>query len=605
MSTKIPIAFLVASALGACSGGFSPEAGPDATADATPDADTATNARDASLSDTGVDGSSAPDAAPPRRWSSPPLYWTAYEYNYVHDDYIPESVWQANVDWVAATLAPHGYDAVVTDGWVYGDSTVNGDGYITKYNNSWAHDFAYWQAYCASKGLRLGVYYNPLWIQRSAYVQNNAVAHTGYTIQSIAGALRATNKYGKYWLDPAKPGAKEYVQGYVAYFKSIGVKLLRLDFLTEFETTYGTPAYDQALTWIREAAGDDLFLSLVMPNGRNMAATEIKYGDMMRVSEDTFTGGFNALSDRGRGVLNAAWPVAENAFDGFTHFSPVSGRGQMILDGDAIRLNTFANDVERRTCLSLYTIAGSPIPIADQVDTIGSSGALLQNEELLALSRSWLVGKPLSPTRSGVDSQRWAGQTEDGDWVVGLFNREATAQARSVDYASDLGLAAAAPTRDLWAHADLGSANAHTANLLPHDSALVKIRTVQKKYEAEVAALSGGAKFNSDHGGHSAFGFVDGLNQPAARVRFHVARAAAGALKMRVRYANGATIAKTGSVYVNGAKSGTLTMGALSTWEAWSDVVVDIALSQGLNVVDVAVDAGDTGGFNLDYVQVE
>jgi glucan 1,6-alpha-isomaltosidase len=249
---------------------------------------------------------SAPSALP-FATVAPPLYWTTYEYCYTHDDFIPENVWQKNVDWVTNQLKPLGYSMIVTDGWIYGDAAVNSDGYLTKYNNNWQGDWAYWSAALAQKGLTLGVYYNPLWIQASAYTQNNLVHGTTYTIQQIAGIRRSTGKYEKYWIDPSKPGAKEYVQGYVNYFKSMNVKFLRLDFLSEFENDHGTANYDKILGWIREAAGNNVFLSLVMPNEYNMPSTEVKYCNMMRVSEDSFQGGWRALQFRSptRSILSS------------------------------------------------------------------------------------------------------------------------------------------------------------------------------------------------------------------------------------------------------------------------------------------------------------
>jgi alpha-glucosidase len=412
--------------------------------------------------------------------ATPPLYWTPYEYNYTHDDFIPEQVFKANVDWVASRLAPFGYDSVVTDGWIYGDTAINADGYITKYSNAWTHDFAYWSGYCASHGLKLGVYFNPLWILQSAYEQNGKVQGTSIPIQSIAGPPRSTQaRYQKHWVDPSKPGAKEYVQGYVRYFKAMGVKLLRLDFLTEFEAAYGTAAYDLALSWIREAAGEELFISLVMPNAYDMASTEVKYGDMMRVSEDTFTGGWPALSGRNEGSLFPIWPRLRNAFDGFIYFSPVSGSshgpGKLILDGDAIRLNTFASDEERKTCISLYTLAGSPIPIADQVDTIGPSAWLYENRELLELSKSGFVGKPLSPALGDPRSETWTGRDGDAQWIVGLFNRGGAPATREIDFASELRIQGAAQVRDLWRHQDLGSFSKYSVKLGPHESRVLRI----------------------------------------------------------------------------------------------------------------------------------
>lgn len=48
---------------------------------------------------------------------------------------------------------------------------------------------------------------------------------------------------GLYWVDVNRPGAKEYVQGYVRYFAALGVRYLRVDFLSWFET--GTRYVDE------------------------------------------------------------------------------------------------------------------------------------------------------------------------------------------------------------------------------------------------------------------------------------------------------------------------------------------------------------------------
>jgi len=257
----------------------------------------------------------------------------------------------------------------------------------------------------------------------------------------------------------------------------MNVKLLRLDFLSEFENDYGTANYDKVLAWIREAAGNDLFISLVMPNEYNMAVTETKYGNMMRVSEDSFQGGWPALSDRYRGQFFPVWPSLRNAFDGFIYFSPVAGKNRMILDGDALRLNTFANDVERKTAVTLYTVAGSPIPIADQVDTIGASLKFYSNPELRQLTQSWFVAKPLHAKLGDFDNQRWVGRTPDGQWVVALFNRDNTPKSISIDFKKDLGESAPMSIRDLWKHTDFPMQTSFSTTLAPHDSVILKLNS--------------------------------------------------------------------------------------------------------------------------------
>ena len=93
-----------------------------------------------------------------------PLYWTAYEPCFTADAPLSEARWKANIDWVAENLLPYGYNMVTTDGWLGGSTQTTENGYLLKYNDNWEHDWAYWADYCESKGLEMGVYYNPLWI---------------------------------------------------------------------------------------------------------------------------------------------------------------------------------------------------------------------------------------------------------------------------------------------------------------------------------------------------------------------------------------------------------------------------------------------------------
>src|ERR1700743_1389077 len=65
----------------------------------------------------------------PYNQHSAPLYWSAYEYCFIHNSAIPESEWKSNIDWVAANLAPYGYKMVSIDGWGGLDTSFDENGY--------------------------------------------------------------------------------------------------------------------------------------------------------------------------------------------------------------------------------------------------------------------------------------------------------------------------------------------------------------------------------------------------------------------------------------------------------------------------------------------
>lgn len=427
------------------------------------------------------------------RHGSGPLYWMAYEECYVTDVALAEDRYQKSVDWVAENFLSYGYDMICTDGWIERAQTVNGNGYVTKYNDGWQHGFDYWIDYNRKKGLKTGIYYDPMWMTRAAYEQNLPIKGSDKTTRDIKG-YKNFNDY-LYWVDVDKEGAEQWIKGYVRHFIDLGFSFLRIDFLNDYEDYYGTERYVKALQWIKEEAGEEIMISLVMPNCLNHAANELQYGDIFRISEDVFKGGWDFISARRRGVKKEKWAQWGNVFDGFVGFSDVAARGQIIMDGDFIRLNTCSNDKERQFWVSLMAITGSPIAIADQYDTINGNERFYQNEEILALNKVGFSARPLSNDLSNPKSSCWVGQMPDGDWIVGLFNREENARNMSIDLEKELGITDGKATniRDLWTHSDSGEhKGVYSVNIPAHGCKILRISSSDKKFQAEVAGLRGG-----------------------------------------------------------------------------------------------------------------
>jgi len=147
----------------------------------------------------------------------------------------------------------------------------------------------------------------------------------------------------------------------------------------------------------------------------------------------------------------------------------------MILDGDFIRLNTFANDEERKTAISLHLLAGGPLSVADQYNTVGDSLRFYQNREMLALNEDGFVGKPLTNVPTDERSQIWTGQMADGRWVAGLFNRENTPRDRAINFAAEFGFVGQGAVRDLWAGTGLGAMSSYEATVPPHGCVVLSV----------------------------------------------------------------------------------------------------------------------------------
>lgn len=112
--------------------------------------------------------------------------------------------------------------------------------------------------------------------------------------------------------------------------------------------------------------------------------------------------------------------------------------------------------------------------VADQYSTIGNDVKFYQNTELLALNADRFVGKPLSDKLNDPKNQIWYGQMSDGDYIVALFNRDDSAKGMEVAF-SELGISGEYKVRDLWRHADEGTATKLSATVPAHGCKIVRL----------------------------------------------------------------------------------------------------------------------------------
>ena len=562
---------------------------------------------------------------------SGPLYWTTYGYEVEFNRIIPENEWIANVEWVDANFKKYGYTMLCTDGWIDSTQQVTDHGYIVKHDDSWTHGWAWWAKQLATNGMQLGVYYNPLWVTRSA-VDNGATV-VGRPDVKVADLINPNDPFDGthqlYWVDTSRDGAEDYVKGYVAYFRDMGAAMLRIDFLGWYEIGYdqsegtvcmahGREAYTTALRWMREAAGD-MTLSLVLPNLFDHGAAERTYGDMIRIDNDVAQGGWFSLSE-GRQNWQPIWSQWNSPFMGFTGFSDVSGRGQVTLDGDPTIISSFSTDDQRRSALSLFVMAGAPIAIADRYDTIGANASFYQNTEVLDLRRAGLVGKPIyanghlldyDPTSR--DPERWVGQLPDSSWVIGLFNRTGAAVpvSKSIDFAADLGLPSGGAVRDLWTHQDHGRMTGWKVDLGPYASSLVKVTPPQRShYQFEVGAWSGTARFDNLFDGYEGTGYVTGLDAPGAAAAVAVSVKEAGRYRSECRVANAtgtrATLTASASDPDTGHVHSTsrISVPSSARWTTWKTVRMSLQLAAGDNLITLRHGTDDVGNVNVDHLSL-
>ncbi len=115
-----------------------------------------------------------------------PLYWSVYEYCHLQsisgvkneDMDITADQWEKITDWLARDLKPYGYDMVCTDGFI-SQNCRNGSVYMSHYGSMPIRDLV---AMCKSKGLKVGIYDNPLWIHTS---WDTKVPGTDYILEDL------------------------------------------------------------------------------------------------------------------------------------------------------------------------------------------------------------------------------------------------------------------------------------------------------------------------------------------------------------------------------------------------------------------------------------
>lgn len=422
-----------------------------------------------------------------------PLYWSVYEYCYEQEQNgvanenmdITPAEWDKIIDWVATELKPYGYDMVCTDGFIPMLAQDN-TGYMTHYGSMSLKNLV---DKCKARGLKVGVYDNPLWIHGSSNIKVEGTDYTFgdlyYNHSTEIMNPTAENMWFN-WVVAENPGAREYIDGFFKHYKEMGVEYIRMDFLSWYEDGkdrnigvvghgYGRESYARAMAYIAESAKKyGIFTSLVMPHLYNDAEVEALYGNMVRIVADTAGGGWWHCSAADKGKSYTTWPNCMNMFDGFTYWSHIAGRGKVILDGDFIRLNKFDTDAEKETVVSLQLMAGGPVTVADQYCTIGDNVKFYTNTELLALNTDRFVGHPLSDKLNDRNNEIWYGEMSDGSYVIGLFNRDDSDRTVSVDFTT-LGISGEWKVRDLWKHADEGTASSIKANIPAHGCKIVRL----------------------------------------------------------------------------------------------------------------------------------
>jgi alpha-glucosidase (family GH31 glycosyl hydrolase) len=127
--------------------------------------------------------------------------------------------------------------------------------------------------------------------------------------------------------------------------------------------------------------------------------------------------------------------------------------------------------------------------------------------------------------------------------------------------------------------------------------------------EAENATLLGGASLATDHNGYSGSGFVAGLWQIGARIKWNLNNNLIdGNYTIAIRYSNGLGgdnqhIPRTITLYVDSVKTQIL-LDMTTDWDSWNVFKKDVFFTQGIHTIIISCDQGDTYNVNIDWLAV-
>jgi hypothetical protein len=124
---------------------------------------------------------------------------------------------------------------------------------------------------------------------------------------------------------------------------------------------------------------------------------------------------------------------------------------------------------------------------------------------------------------------------------------------------------------------------------------------VTANYEAEDGVLAGGCGKNTNHGGFSGTGFVDGFGNAGASATITARNVPEGEGDITIRYSAGVGDQPL-ALSVNGTKIRDVYFPGTTDWETWADITETVPLKAGTNSITLRTDRGVP--VNIDSIAV-
>ncbi len=380
---------------------------------------------------------------------------------------------------MADKLLPHGYDIFTIDiqwyeagatSYEYSKNpqpTLDGYGRLLPAPNRFpsganGKGFAAIASQVHALGLKFGIHLMR-GIPRLAVEKNLPVLGTAYHARDIANtdSICPWNP-DMYGVDMTKPGAQAYYNSVFALYAAWGVDFVKMDDMSRPYDAHA-PEIEAAHAAIL-ATGRPIMLSL-SPGETPVARGDHvrRYAQMWRISDDFWD----------------EWPLLEAQFTRFESWNAFRIPGHWP-DGDMLPLGRLAlgnrdtkfTPSEQTTLMTLWSIARSPLIMGGDLRYLDKPTLdLLTNDEVLAVNQH---SQDNMPWFFADGTRIWTARAPNGDHYLALFN--ITDAVKTIGFALSNLKRTKARVRDLWAHADLGTASGQvSAEVPPHGAVLYRL----------------------------------------------------------------------------------------------------------------------------------
>ncbi len=434
----------------------------------------------------------------------PYLGWTSWDQQTMQNGFLTQANIQAQSDALQASgLEAHGFRFINIDsGW-----QGSFDSYGRPIPNSTTFpDIKALIDHIHANGQLAGIYWIP-GVEYPAVAANSPILGTPYHIDDILQVpYTRGNAFGStgpnpyhYKIDFTKPGAQAYINSVVDLFASWGIDFIKLDGVTpgsyvdnlSIDNRPDVAAWSQAIA----QSGRKIWLTISWALDKDYLSTWQQYANARRIDAD--------VQCEGNCATITDWAMMSWRFYDMVGWEDAAGPtvGWNDLDAlDVINSTTSGlNEDERRTAVTLWSMANAPLYLGGDLTTLDPFGSqLLTNDEVLAVDQS---GHPAQQVLGG-DTPVWVSRVGRNTEYVSVSNLNAFPAPVFIPWRM-LGFGTAVSVHDLWSHRDLNAGGLGFQALLPgHGSRLLRVigfgqvtpEPTAQTYEATDAILTGTAK---------------------------------------------------------------------------------------------------------------